>query len=303
MERISVIIPVFNDEKRIGKSINSVLNQTYDNLELIVINDGSTDKTLEKIQKYSDKRIRVFTQENQGTGQARNRGLKEATGDFICFVDSDDTIELNFLETMINLIRQKEASIVACSYKNNTGKLYELDKTEAFKYLIALPEKIPMSVAGKIFRKEKLKDLWFDKSNHFEDIKFAVEAFANADKVVYLEKILYNYTQREDSRSKYFKNDDRMKACLGNRELVKQKFPELIDDYITYSLFNSIAIANSMILNDSYNNELLSKVKEQVQNNVESIKKSKYTVWKKWQLYLFISDFTMYKILYKLFKR
>lgn len=303
MEKISVIIPVFNDEKRIEKSINSVLNQTYDNLELIVINDGSTDKTLEKIQKYSDKRIRVFTQENQGTGQARNRGLKEATGDFICFVDSDDTIELNFLETMINLIRQKEASIVACSYKNNTGKIYELDKTEAFKYLIALPEKIPMSVVGKIFKRNAIETLYFDKSNHFEDIKFAVEAFANADKVVYLEKILYKYTQREDSRSKYFKNDDRMKACLGNRELVKQKFPELIDDYITYSLFNSIAIANSMILNDSYNNELLSKVKEQVQNNVESIKKSKYTVWKKWQLYLFISDFTMYKILYKLFKR
>lgn len=303
MEKISVIIPVFNDEKRIETSINSVLNQTYDNLELIVINDGSTDKTLEKIQKYSDKRIRVFTQENQGTGQARNRGLKEATGDFICFVDSDDTIELHFLETMINLIRQKEASIVACSYKNNTGKIYELDKTEAFKYLIALPEKIPMSVVGKIFKRNAIETLYFDKSNHFEDIKFAVETFTNADKVVYLEEILYNSTQREDSRSKYFKNDDRMKACLGNRELVKQKFPELIDDYITYSLFNSIAIANSMILNDSYNNELLSKVKEQVQNNVESIKKSKYTVWKKWQLYLFISDFTMYKILYKLFKR
>lgn len=303
MEKISVIIPVFNDERRIEESINSVLNQTYDNLELIVINDGSTDRTLEKVQKYSDKRMKVFTQENQGTGQARNRGLKEATGDFICFVDSDDTIELNFLETMINLIRQKEASIVACSYKNNTGKIYELDKTEAFKYLIALPEKIPMSVCGKIFKRETIENIYFDKSNHFEDIKFAVEAFANADKVVYLEKILYNYTQREDSRSKYFKNDDRMKACLGNRELVKQKFPELIDDYITYSLFNSIAIANSMILNDSYNNELLSKVKEQVQNNVESIKKSKYTVWKKWQLYLFISDFTMYKILYKLFKR
>lgn len=303
MEKISVIIPVFNDERRIEESINSVLNQTYDNLELIVINDGSTDRTLEKVQKYSDKRMKVFTQENQGTGQARNKGLKEAAGDFICFVDSDDTIEPDFLEEMSKLIKQQNASIVACSYKNNTGNLYELDKTEAFKYLIALPEKIPMSVVGKIFRKEKLKDLWFDKSNHFEDIKFAVEAFANADKVVYLEKILYNYTQREDSRSKYFKNDDRMKACLGNRELVKQKFPELIDDYITYSLFNSIAIANSMILNDSYNNELLSKVKEQVQNNVESIKKSKYTVWKKWQLYLFISDFTMYKILYKLFKR
>lgn len=303
MEKISVIIPVFNDEKRIEKSINSVLNQTYKNLELIAVNDGSTDKTLEKIQKCSDKRIKVFTQENQGTGQARNKGLKEATGDFICFVDSDDTIELDFFEKMNNLIKQKEASIVACSYKNNTGKLYELDKTEAFKYLIALPEKIPMSVCGKLFKREAIEKLYFDKSNHFEDIKFAIEAFANADKVVYLEEMLYNYTQREDSRSKYFKNDDRMKACLENRELVEKTFPELIDDYVTYSLFNSIAIANSMILNNSYNNELLTKVKKQVQNNIKSVKKSKYTIWKKWQLYLFVSNFTMYKILYKLFKR
>lgn len=303
MEKISVIIPVFNDEKRIEKSINSVLNQTYKNLELIVVNDGSTDKTLEKIQKCSDKRIKVFTQENQGTGQARNKGLKEATGDFICFVDSDDTIELNFLEKMSNLIKQKEASIVACSYKNNTGKLYELDKTEAFKYLIALPEKIPMSVCGKLFKREAIEKLYFDKSNHFEDIKFAIEAFTNVDKAVYLEEILYNYTQREDSRSKYFKNDDRMKACLENRELVEKTFPKLIDDYVTYSLFNSIAIANSMILNNSYSNELLTKVKKQVQNNIKSVKKSKYTIWKKWQLYLFVSNFTMYKILYKLFKR
>lgn len=303
MEKISVIIPVFNDEKRIEKSINSVLNQTYDNLELIVVNDGSTDKTLEKIQKYSDKRIKIVTQKNQGTGQARNKGIKEATGNFICFVDSDDTIDPNFLEEMSKLIKQKNASIVACSYKNNTGNLYELDRAEAFKYLIALPEKIPMSVCGKIFKRETIENIYFDKANHFEDIKFAVEAFARTDKVVYLERILYNYIKREESRSKYFKSDDRMKACLENKELVKEKFPELIDDYITYSLFNSIAIVNSMILNDSYNNELLLNIKKQVQNNKKSIKKSRYTIWKKWQLYLFVSNLKMYKIIYKVLKK
>ena len=303
MEKISVIIPVFNDEKRIEKSINSVLNQTYDNLELIVVNDGSTDKTLEKIQKYSDKRIKIVTQKNQGTGQARNKGIKESTGNFICFVDSDDTIEPNFLEEMSKLIKQKNASIVACSYKNNTGNLYELDRAEAFEFLIALPEKIPMSVCGKIFKRETIENIHFDKSNHFEDIKFAVETFAKADKVVYLERILYNYIKREESRSKYFKSDDRMKACLENKELVKEKFPELIDDYITYSLFNSIAIVNSMILNDSYNNELLLNIKKQVQNNKKSIKKSRYTIWKKWQLYLFVSNLKMYKIIYKVLKK
>lgn len=303
MEKISVILPVFNEEMLIERCIDSILKQTYKNLELIIVNDGSTDGTLEKIKKYNDNRIRIYGQKNQGAGQARNRGLEEATGDFICFVDSDDTINKNFLEIMSKLLKEKQAQIVACSYSRNTHKIYELKKQEAFKYLIELPEKIPMSVCGKLFKKETIKEIYFDKSNHFEDIKFAIEAFSKSDKAVYIEEKLYNYIRRNESRSSYFKSNDRMKACFENKELVNRYFPGLVDSFITYSLFNSIAIANRMILNNEYDNELLENIQHTVRENIKSVKNSDYNTLKKLQIYVFDLNFRMYKKIYCFLKK
>jgi glycosyltransferase involved in cell wall biosynthesis len=303
MEKISVILPVFNEEMLIERCIDSILKQTYKNLELIIVNDGSTDGTLEKIKNYNDNRIKIYSQKNQGAGQARNKGLEEATGDFICFVDSDDTINKNFLEIMSKLLKEKQAQIVACSYSRNTHKIYELKKQKAFKYLIELPEKIPMSVCGKLFRKETIKEIYFDKSNHFEDIKFAIEAFSQSDKAVYIEEKLYNYIRRNESRSSYFKSNDRMKACFENKELVSRYFPELVDSFITYSLFNSIAIANRMILNNEYDNELLENIQHTVKENIKSVKNSDYNTLKKLQIYVFDLNFRMYKKIYCFLKK
>lgn len=303
MEKISVILPVFNEEMLIERCIDSILKQTYKNFELIIVNDGSTDGTLEKIKKYNDNRIKIYSQKNQGAGQARNKGLEEATGDFICFVDSDDTINKNFLEIMSKLLKEKQAQIVACSYSRNTHKIYELKKQEAFKYLIELPEKIPMSVCGKLFRKETIKEIYFDKSNHFEDIKFAIEAFSKSDKAAYIEEKLYNYIRRNESRSSYFKSNDRMKACFENKELVNRYFPGLVDSFITYSLFNSIAISNRMILNNEYDNELLEDIQHTVRENIKSVKNSDYNTLKKLQIYVFDLNFRMYKKIYCFLKK
>lgn len=303
MEKISVILPVFNEEMLIERCVDSILKQTYKNFELIIVNDGSTDGTLEKIKKYNDNRIKIYSQKNQGAGQARNKGLEEATGDFICFVDSDDTINKNFLEIMSKLLKEKQAQIVACSYSRNTHKIYELKKQEAFKYLIELPEKIPMSVCGKLFRKETIKEIYFDKSNHFEDIKFAIEAFLKSDKAVYIEEKLYNYIRKNESRSSYFKSNDRMKACFENKELVSRYFPELVDSFITYSLFNSIAISNRMILNNEYDNELLEDIQHTVRENIKSVKNSDYNTLKKLQIYVFDLNFRMYKKIYCFLKK
>ena len=108
MELISIILPVYNGEQLIERCIESILKQTYKNFELIIVNDGSTDKTLEKIQKYKDERIRIINQSQQGTGQARNAGLKEVLGNYVCFIDSDDTVDENFLKTMYELIKQNK---------------------------------------------------------------------------------------------------------------------------------------------------------------------------------------------------
>ena len=248
MELISIILPVYNGEQLIERCIESILKQTYKNFELIIVTDGSTDKTLEKIQKYEDERIRIINQSQQGTGQARNAGLKEVLGDYVCFIDSDDTVDENFLKTMYELIKQNNAQVVACSYKENKDIVHNLNKEQGLKYLISLPEKIPMSVCGKLLTRKSIESIQFDKVNHFEDIKFITEVFVKSDKIVYIEKKLYNYIQRENSRSKYFKGDDRMKACLENVKLVENVCPTLTDSYITYSLFNSIAIAKAVSL-------------------------------------------------------
>lgn len=298
MELISIILPVYNGEQLIERCIESILKQTYKNFELIIVNDGSTDKTLEKIQKYKDERIRIINQSQQGTGQARNAGLKEVLGDYVCFIDSDDTVDENFLKIMYELIKPNNAQVVACSYKENKNVVYNLNKEQGLQYLISLPEKIPMSVCGKLFTKKSIENIQFDKVNHFEDIKFITEVFIKSDKIVYIEKKLYNYIQRENSRSKYFKGDDRMKACLENVKLVESVCPTLTDSYITYSLFNSIAIANRMILNDSYNDELLKNVKVTVKDNIKSVKKSQYNFLKKMQIYLFNWNFGVYKKAY-----
>lgn len=300
MELISIILPVYNGEQLIERCIESILKQTYKNFELIIVNDGSTDKTLEKIQKYEDERIRIINQSQQGTGQARNAGLKEVLGDYVCFIDSDDTVDENFLKIMYELIKPNNAQIVACSYKENKNVVHNLNKEQGLQYLISLPEKIPMSVWGKLFTKKSIENIQFDKVNHFEDIKFITEVFIKSDKIVYIEKKLYNYIQRENSRSKYFKGDDRMKACLENVKLVESVCPTLTDSYITYSLFNSIAIANRMILNNFYNDELLKNVKVTVKDNIKSVKKSQYNFLKKMQIYLFNWNFSVYKKVYSL---
>lgn len=148
MSDVSIIVPVYNSEKYIAKCIESILNQDYKEFELLLINDGSTDSSCNIMNLYDDKRIKIYNQENKGTGSARNLGLKYATGNYIAFVDSDDTIENNYLSIMLELIKKNNADIVSCQYKQNkdTEKIEILDKEQAFKYLIALPEKIPMSV-------------------------------------------------------------------------------------------------------------------------------------------------------------
>ena len=113
--KVSVIIPLYNAKEYMEKSILSVREQTYENLEIILVNDGSTDDTALVCENYSklDKRIRVVNQENAGPGAARNRGLEEATGEFICFVDSDDKLVASAIEIMLHFM-EPECDVIQC---------------------------------------------------------------------------------------------------------------------------------------------------------------------------------------------
>ena len=113
---ISIIVPIYNAEKYLNKCIDSIINQTKKELEIILINDGSTDNSETIIKKYDDKRIKYFKNKNQGIGKTRNFGIDKATGKYIMFLDSDDFLELNACEKMYEKAEKEKLDIVVCDY-------------------------------------------------------------------------------------------------------------------------------------------------------------------------------------------
>ena len=147
---VSVIIPIYNVEKYINKTINSVINQTYKNLEIILVNDGATDNSLEICKKYNeiDSRIMIIEKENGGLSSARNAGLDVAKGEYISLIDGDDFIESHFIEYLLSLIIKSEADIAECylekideekinnsrlTYKNDEKDILVLNNLDALK--------------------------------------------------------------------------------------------------------------------------------------------------------------------------
>ena len=112
--KISIIVPIYNAEQFLEKCLNSLINQTYQNLEIVCINDGSKDKSLSILKEYQkkDKRIIIIDQANQGVSEARNKGIKMATGEYICFCDADDSYKDNFIEVMYSTILKYKVDVV-----------------------------------------------------------------------------------------------------------------------------------------------------------------------------------------------
>ena len=119
MDKVSIIIPVYNGEKYLDRCINSLLNQAYKNIEFVFINDGSKDNSLNIMKSYQNKdnRIIIIDKENTGVSDSRNIGIKKSTGDYICFCDAYDMYENNYVETMIKLIKENNVDAVRCNYK------------------------------------------------------------------------------------------------------------------------------------------------------------------------------------------
>lgn len=217
---VSIIIPCYNVEKYVTECLTSLVNQTYKNIEFIVINDGSTDKTLEIIQRFSlsDKRIRLINQENKGLSSVRNLGLQLVTGDYVMYVDSDDWLDLDAVETCVNRIAETQADVCFFSYlsefKNrseertlfSSDKLFEQDECiELQRRLLgpideelSIPQRLDSygSFAMKLYRTDLLKDIIFTDTSLIgtaEDVLFNIEFFLRIKRAVYINKPFYHY--------------------------------------------------------------------------------------------------------------
>lgn len=207
---ISIIVPVYNVEEYIEKCVNSIINQTYKNIEIILVDDGSKDnsgKICDEL-KQKDSRIKVIHKENGGLSDARNAGLKIANGDYIGFVDSDDYIKEDMFEILYKLNKEHNADISIVSfyeiYKGkvigvrDSKKLEELNKIQAIKELL-IDTKIQSYAWNKLFKKQLFENIEFPKSKNFEDIATTLLLFEKANKVALLEEPKYYYVRRDNS--------------------------------------------------------------------------------------------------------
>ena len=162
MKLVSVIIPVYNVYDYLDKCLNSIINQTYKSLEIIIVNDGSTDNSKDIIEKYSkiDKRITVINTKNNGLSVARNKGIDASHGDYLSFVDSDDYVDNDFIEYLVKLLEEYNSDISVCSfYQNDSNNKKEeiivYNKIEAMKECIAY-NNMYSSAWNKLYKKEIL---------------------------------------------------------------------------------------------------------------------------------------------------
>ena len=203
---VSVIVPVYNVEKYLRQCLDSILGQTYKNLEIIIVNDGSTDSSANIIKEYkkTDDRIVVISQKNQGLSAARNAGVKKATGNYIMFVDSDDWIAPDIVE----YLRPGRADVSICShYESSEGKNVSFNKSFKRKSMnpkMALTAMLKehgfmVSAWGKLYKKDLFEDVFFPVGKLHEDLGTTYKLILASKKVVFLPEPKYYYRQREDS--------------------------------------------------------------------------------------------------------
>ncbi len=217
-EKISIIVPMYNAEKWLEKCVNSIIEQSYSNIEILLINDGSTDKTLEickKIEKI-DNRVRVIDKKNEGVSKTRNLGLENATGKYIKFVDSDDWLEKNACEELIKIIKEEKTDLVICGlniYKKNKllrtphleKKIVEIKKNiKEFEYIY----RVFASPCNKLYRKDKIVEKFREDLDIGEDLLFNIKYLENIEKISVTDKCLYNVClDNENSLNRKFRED------------------------------------------------------------------------------------------------
>lgn len=212
-EKISVIVPVYNMEQYLERCVNSIVKQTYTELEIILVDDGSTDHSPAMCDDYAaqDSRIRVVHKPNGGLSDARNAGLAVATGAYIGYVDSDDWIEPQMYEKMYRACVENDAQVAVCRYasvfydstkRGGNGQTTVFDREGILKAYLADSEEyiVYNSVWSKLFKRDIVEKELFPVGHNSEDIMYTTKAFCRLDKAVYLDECLYNYViDREGS--------------------------------------------------------------------------------------------------------
>ncbi len=205
---ISIIVPIYNAEKYLKKCIDSLVNQTKKELEIILVNDGSTDNSERIIKEYKDKRIKYFKNKNQGIGKTRNFGIEQATGKYLMFVDSDDYIEKNMCKLMFDKAFSNSLDIVVCDYYKVTGNEMKEEKIKDYKNTTlkenpSLLLEINLAPWNKLYKTDLIKknNIKFIENLKYEDAPFVCEALDKAKKIGKINRSLNYYVIHKESET------------------------------------------------------------------------------------------------------
>lgn len=261
MEKVSIIVPVYNVENYVKRCLESLINQTYKNIEIVIVNDGSTDNSKIICDEYvkKDSRIKLINKKNQGLGLARNTGLENITGDYVLFVDSDDYVEIDLVDTVYDIIKKNKCDFVRFhNYREdlNTGEkkvrtsclkegFYnkeDINKNILFPIIGVLPKEtsenfVGMSVWRNLYKVSIIKDnnLKFVSEREFisEDVIFNINYFSLCNKAYVINKPLYHYIVNESSLTSKYKPDRFDKEVIMFEEVIKiLKEKNICKDYI-----------------------------------------------------------------------
>ena len=253
---VSIIVPVYNVSTYLKECLDSLINQTYKNIEIILVDDGSTDDSFKICKSYADldKRIKLFKKVNGGAASARNLALDKATGYYICFVDSDDYVELDYVHRLVEELEKNDADVAICSYSN-------LDKIKSTKYEYGIKEKIFTAeeyienfltdwtsalMWNKIFKRELIGNIRFPVGHKIDDEFFTYQCIMKCKKIYFFNEFLYIYRLRQSSvmndSNKEMILKDRLQYLTERYDNVITRYPKLKIKYLENLMDNFITI-------------------------------------------------------------
>lgn len=297
-----MIVPVYDIEKYLPQCLDSLLKQSYRNLEIILIDDGSHDNSGNICDEYTkkDNRVYVVHKENGGVSSARNEGLKRATGDFIVFIDGDDIVEADAFDIMLQNIIDYQSDICVCDSYFNDDIVYSngvvlrenniLTKEKVLE--LHLQFSFIASLCFCMFKREVLRDLYLNTSIHtMEDWEYLFRAIGRSSAISICHKPLYHYIGHEGSASKSCINDRKLtslKIASITQEYVNERMPQLIDyasDLETRLVLHLLVVAANTDTTEEKYNKLFREI---IRKNFKKSLKSKYLL-KRQKMYIIMA--------------
>lgn len=249
MPKVSLIVPVYNTEKYLKKCMDSILKQSLDDIEIIVLNDGSPGEVDGIISTYKDKRIKYIKKENEGIGRTRNRGIDEAVGEYLAFVDSDDYIDPDFCEVLYEKAKNDSCDIVVCNYYEDRDSIIELKlpyfSDTNLEENPSVINKINLGPCNKLFK----RDLFDNKNNRFienlkyEDAPLVIRLLLSAKRIGKVDNCLTHYVIHDNSQTTV--RDEKIFDILKITEMI-------IEDFKKYSYMKDEAVNIAVMILADY---------------------------------------------------